>query len=389
MFQYSPTPIMLVSIETRTILAVNEAFSTITGYTAEEVVNIPDKLGFILESQETVDAILNTLKIEGRISGSEASYVTKTGQRGFVFLSAEAINIQGQRLFIINVIDITDRKEAQEAAQPHQQQLVQADKMASLGVLVSGIAHEINSPNNLIMFNASVLNKFWKGMKTSLLKENVQSIRVEAKTIPVKKSIEQIEKLMDDIEKGCDRIKNIIGDLKSFSRQEPSIVDEQVDLKQVVDSSCNIVGNLIKKSTDNFSITIDENFPMIKGNFQRIEQVLINLITNSCHALKSRNDAITIIGTVVSNENKMVIEVNDIGCGLSKEFHERVFDPFFSTKSEEGGTDLGLSVSFDIIRDHGGTLEFSSKENKGTSVRIILPSSTEKIVEKDYKVHAN
>ena len=177
-------------------------------------------------------------------------------------------------------------------------------------------------------------------------------------------------------ESAC-RIKRIVNDLKDFARQNPPAEIEPIDLNEAVKASIRLSSNAIKGATYHFSTELATNLPTLLGNLQRIEQVVINLILNACQALTDKNNSISIATYFDENRHACVIKVTDEGCGISKENLPHVTDPFFTTKRENGGTGLGLSVSIRIIRDYHGDIEFFSTPGKGTAVYVYLPVTKE------------
>ncbi|NIM17945.1 MAG: response regulator [Candidatus Aminicenantes bacterium] len=267
-----------------------------------------------------------------------------------------------------------ERKEAEEKERLHRQQLIQADKMASLGVLVSGVAHEINNPNNFIMVNTPILTKIWKTVDP-ILNDHYQS-RGDfyiAPRIKYSEMKENIPGIISGILEGAQRIDNFVRELKNFARPTPSTIDTKIDINKVIQASVTLLANLIKKSTNRFYTNYGENIPEIKGNFQRLEQVIINLLENSCQALQSKDQGI-VVSTQFDPGSKMVkIQVKDEGVGMTPETLEIIKNPFFTTKRSSGGTGLGLSISSKIIEDHQGTLEFESNPGGGTTAAVLLP----------------
>jgi polar amino acid transport system substrate-binding protein len=127
------------------------------------------------------------------------------------------------------------------------------------------------------------------------------------------------------------------------------------------------------KSTNHFSVTYGNNLPVLKGNFQRFEQVMINLIQNACQALPDNQKAIFVSTSYDEKKPSIVVEVEDEGTGITSEMLSHITDPFYTTKSDSGGLGLGLSISSRIVREHGGTLTFTSEPGKGTKAEIVLP----------------
>lgn len=267
-----------------------------------------------------------------------------------------------------------ERKEAEEKERFHRQQLIQADKMASLGILVSGVAHEINNPNNFIMVNAPILLKIWKTVEP-ILRDHYQS-RGDfyiAPRIKYSEMKDNIPGIISGILEGAQRIDNFVRELKNFARPTPSTIYTKIDINKVIESSVTLLANLIKKSTNRFHTDYGENIPEIKGSFQRLEQVIINLLENSCQALLNKDQGI-VVSTQFDPGSKMVkIQVKDEGIGMTAETLENLKNPFFTTKRSSGGTGLGLSISSKIVEDHQGTLEFESIPGGCTTAAVLLP----------------
>lgn len=272
------------------------------------------------------------------------------------------------------ITDISEYKSAQEEARQNQQRLIQSDKMNSLGLMVSGVAHEINNPNNLIMLNADVMDTFWKHMRP-VLREHVEAHPDwKLAGIPYGTAEGKYETLLAGVMGGSKRIKRIVESLKDFARIDRGDVSEAVDLDQVVEASVGIVENIIRKSTDHFSLERGGGLPRVQGNFQKLEQVVINLITNACQALDSRSKSIRIATWHDAEAGWVGVRVEDEGKGIPPENLGKVTDPFFTTKRDMGGTGLGLSVSYGIIREHRGRMEISSDLARGTRVEIRIPA---------------
>jgi PAS domain S-box-containing protein len=270
--------------------------------------------------------------------------------------------------------NITSIKEAEERDRLHRQQLIQADKMASLGILVSGVAHEINNPNNFIHLNGEILSKVWNDL-TPVLKEYYERHGdFSLSGIPYTKAHEKIRGLITGISEGAIRIEKIVDSLKTFTRQDSGDMDANLKINEVVESALLIVNNLIKKSTNHFTAAYGTGIPPVRGNFQRMEQVVINLLANACQALPDRGRAIRIATGFDREANTVTITVEDEGIGISPEDMPHIMDPFFTTKRNTGGTGLGLSISYNCVKEHGGELVLFSEQGKGATATITLPA---------------
>lgn len=269
--------------------------------------------------------------------------------------------------------DITNLKRAETAAEIRKRQLIQADKMASLGILVSGIAHEINNPNNFIMLNVQLFSNIWKDITPILDEYSKNNGDFVVAGMLYERSKEKILQSLDGISKGSERIQNIVKNLTDYARADSGSLNEHVAINKVVEMAILITSNLIKKSTNNFKIQYGKNIPIIKGNMQQLEQVVINLITNACQSLPNNSAAITVSTYYNPQVNKVRIKVEDEGIGIKEHDLKYIMDPFFTTKRNMGGTGLGLSISDNILRSHGGKLTLQSTPGKGTIAKASIP----------------
>jgi polar amino acid transport system substrate-binding protein len=269
--------------------------------------------------------------------------------------------------------DVTERKQIEEQAKVHQQQLMQAGKMVALGTLVSSVGHEINNPNNFIMLNAPLLKEAWEHV-LSILDEYYEKDRdLAIGSVRYAEMRDRIPRLLAGISDGSKRINQIVEDLRGFLRRDASDMNQSVDVNAVLRSAISLLSNTINKSTSHFSVSYGEKLPVLKGNFHRLEQVIINLIQNACQSLPDTRRGIFLSISYNEKTSCVVVKVQDEGVGIPPETLPRIADPFFTTKSNSGGIGLGLSISSRIIKEHGGTLVFASEPDKGTIAEITLP----------------
>jgi polar amino acid transport system substrate-binding protein len=261
----------------------------------------------------------------------------------------------------------------EEQAKIHQQQLMQAGKMVALGTLVSSVAHEINNPNNFIMLNTPLLSEAWEGVLPILEEYYEKNGNFAVGGMKYTEMRDSIAVLFSGIRDGSRRIKQIVEDLKDFVRRDTTDMSQSVDMNAVLRSATSLLSNTIMKSTNHFSVAYGENLPRLKGNFQRFEQVMINLIQNACQALPDNRKGILVSTSYDEKKASIMVEVEDEGTGIPSEMLTHITDPFFTTKSDSGGLGLGLSISSRIVKEHGGTLTFTSEPGKGTRAKIVLP----------------
>lgn len=254
-----------------------------------------------------------------------------------------------------------------------QQQLIQADKMASLGVLVSGVAHEINNPTGLLLLNLPVLDEAWQDSRSHLENHYQENGDFNFGGLKYSRLRDEIPLMINEMHDGAKKIRNIVEDLKDFARHDNAAEGEIIHLNHVAAAAIRLVENSTRKATNHFSVKYADDLPKIHANGQRIEQVIINMILNACQALNSKQDTIHIETKHEPEKNQVSLTIRDSGCGIDEENMLRITDPFFTTKRELGGTGLGLSVSASIIKAHNGILHFDSKIGIGTTATLTLP----------------
>jgi polar amino acid transport system substrate-binding protein len=247
------------------------------------------------------------------------------------------------------------------------------DKMASLGILISGVAHEINNPNQFVMANLALLSDAWESAKPileSYYRENGDFLLGDMNYSEMR---EQIQEMFSEILGGCQRIKYIVHELRDLARQRPADMTETVEINSVVESAVTLLTNMIGKSTDHFSVHYGRNLPKLKGSFRRLEQVVINLIQNACQALRDPQESIAVTTFYDENEGAIILKVQDEGAGMPEDALSHIADPFYTTRRDSGGTGLGVSISTSIVSEHAGILEFDSEPGKGTTATVTLP----------------
>jgi PAS domain S-box-containing protein len=269
--------------------------------------------------------------------------------------------------------EVERRKAAQEAAERSRLEMVQAEKMIALGTLVGGVAHEINNPNHFIMLNMPLLRDAWQDALPILDAHADQDTGFRLANVPYRRMRDEVTKLISEVHKGAERIKRIVDELRSYSRQQSHGSMGPVNVNDVVDSALLLLASPIRQATNHFVVTLGKSLPMTFGNGGRLEQVVINLIQNACQALTDRDRKVEVRTSYDATSNCVLIDVIDEGKGIRPEDLPHVTDPFFTTKRDVGGTGLGLAVSARIVAEHNATLDFASAVGKGTTARLTLP----------------
>lgn len=257
--------------------------------------------------------------------------------------------------------------------QQTQRQLLQSEKMAAVGQLAAGVAHEINNPIGYVLSNINALSGYVNDLlrlirtyeKAQLSTPELERLRRE---VDIDFLAEDIVSLIAESQDGIDRVKQIVHSLKDFSRADDAGECVFSDLQQCLESTLNVVNNEIKYKAEvrrDFAV-----LPLVECRPSQINQVIMNLLINAAHAIRERGE----IGIRTSvHENGALIEISDTGEGIAREYLDRIFDPFFTTKPVGHGTGLGLSLSYGIVRDHGGWIKVDSVIGEGTRFRVWLP----------------
>ena len=256
-----------------------------------------------------------------------------------------------------------------------QEQALRTARLATLGVLSASIAHEINNPNNTILFNGPALQDIWQSMEPILRNNHPPVGTLNFGALSYEAVIERVPELLADITGCARRIQRIVTQLKFLVRKESGDMDEPVDLIAIIHDSVALLHHQIQKTTHRLSMDLDKEIPQGTGNAQQIEQVVINLILNALESLPDKSHGVTITLRAIRDGTCLMLMVADEGCGRTDETMRHILEPLFTTRSLSGGTGLGLAVSKEIIDRHKGTIRFESEVGKGTSVIVELPIS--------------
>lgn len=270
--------------------------------------------------------------------------------------------------------------------QKTQGQLIQQEKLASIGQLAAGVAHEINNPIGYVGSNINRLDEYFTDLQqivtetdkslASLPDEIAGSIRVEISKIKKRLDFdfltEDFSAVISDCREGIARVKEIVQSLKDFSHNVDEKDFSEVDINNAINTTLKVVNNEIKYYCD---VELDLKLDVkVSANVGQIHQVISNLVVNASHAMRETGKRGQLYIRTFSDDNFAVIEIEDTGGGIPEEIHTKIFDPFFTTKPIGQGTGLGLNISYDIIvNKHKGDLSFVSKLGVGTTFSIKLP----------------
>lgn len=278
------------------------------------------------------------------------------------------------RRFAVRAAAEMERLHAEQSSRLRQVQLSKAEKLASLNVLVSGLAHEINNPNNLIMFNSDLLERLFSEIQPLLDAHAEAHPDYRLAGLPYAEMRQEIAALFHGIQGGAERIRTLVAGLKDYARIEPSLRNEEVDLNQVGQNALLTAGGRLRLATDEFHWLPASRPLQVLGNRLQLEQVVVNLLSNACDSLTQKSCSIVLrVGSDMASQRHW-IQVEDQGEGMTGDQVERLFDPFYTTKRSRGGVGLGLSISHSIVLAHHGQLEFESRPGQGTTATVFLPA---------------
>lgn len=388
--------IIMISDLNKKILFANKELEKITGILPEEYDNPYESAQVHPEDRELIDNVIKDL-LEGDKQHTgiiENRFIDKNGKVHWLSGIISKVKIDNQIYLQTITRDITEKKIIEQELEQHrnnlehlvkkrteelaaaneelistndellnqreelenvlenlkktQNKLIQVEKMASLGVLASGVAHEINNPLNFIKGGAFGIEQY--------INENMKEHK------------EELDPLIEGINIGIDRAANIVTSLSHYSRKNETRII-RCDVHKIIDNCLVILQNQIKSR-----IEVNKNYTtqdyVLLGNEGKLHQAMLNILTNAVQAIDKKGQIN--INTKIEN-NKFLIYVEDTGCGIKNENLTKIFDPFYTTKEAGEGTGLGLSITFNIIKDHHGTIDVSSELNNGTKIKIILP----------------
>jgi nitrogen-specific signal transduction histidine kinase len=259
-----------------------------------------------------------------------------------------------------------------------ERQLQQAQKMEALGTLVAGVAHEINNPLNLILYNLPLLQKTWADLLPVLTAHRHDEPEKKFGGFTYDFLQEHLPQLIADMEMAAQRMAKTVSDLKNFSRQSNISDQGPLDINAAVRNALRLSQSTLRKAGVAVRLGLAEDLPEITGNPHNIEQIVLNLVINAAQAIDHQQGEISIRTGVAFNDGRVWIQVSDNGRGVSPVIADRIFLPFVSDKQAQGGTGLGLSVTYSLVKAHGGDVAFESRPGGGTVFTVRLPSRLER-----------
>jgi PAS domain S-box-containing protein len=373
---------IVVADETGTITLFNPAAERIFGYSSAEVLGRPLDLlvpaDYLQAHRRGLERYVETRQPQLIGRPTEMTARRKDGAEFNLELSLSAIDVGGELQFLGSIRDTTERTRMRSA-------LVQSEKLASIGLLSAGVAHEINNPLAYVANNLVVLERDLKGLMTLLdhyekakdrlaevAPEVSQSVHALADEMDLPYVRENLGRVLTRTRDGVQRVARIVQNLRGLARTDRPKMEE-VALTDLVEMSLELVRGRLQRQ----GILLEQDFQVARLNCvpTQIGQVILNLMVNALQAIEAKKDAevgrIRIASRALPNE--VLIEISDTGCGIDSQDLPRLFDPFFTTKPVGEGTGLGLSITHGIITGHGGRIEVTSVSGEGSCFKIYLP----------------
>jgi PAS domain S-box-containing protein len=359
---------------TTEILDANPAAMKLHGQSREELLRGGLALFVPPEDLPWFSSAIAGIRPGAGLNVDRATHVRGDGARIVVSVRGHSIRLRDGEVAFCSFRDITARIRMEEEAKVHQAQLIHANRMASLGTIVSGVAHEVNNPNNLIMFNAPMILSAWEDAVPVLEAFFRENGDFSLGGLPYSEMREVVPRLARGISDASLRIKGIVGNLKDFSRQDRTKGHAPVRINDVARTAIAILNHEIIKATHRFEAEFGEGIPPVSGSSQELEQVMINLINNAIQALPSSRHGLAVKTLRNPGTGEVEVHVADEGVGMAPDVLKRISEPFFSTRLDSGGLGLGLSICRSIVEGHRGTLTFESEVGKGTRAILRLPA---------------
>jgi histidine kinase len=350
-FNTIPNPVFVLDAETLKILDCNDSVSHVYGFDKEKILFTSFLDLFEKDERKRQQHKLKTVNVIDR-----ARHIRKDGKTIYVNIRVSSSEYMGRKVFLVTTSDITMRLIAE-------QQVIQASKMATLGEMATGVAHELNQPLSVIKTASSFLRR------KVLDKEQIPD--------------DTLATMAGEIQSHVDRASNIIAHMREFGRKS-EVAREKVQINDVLKRAHQFFTQQLKLREIEVTQEFDEDLPHILADPNRLEQVFINLLINARDAIENkweqgvpRNERKKITLKTGMKDGMITAEVSDTGTGIPSNILDKIFDPFFTTKKAGKGTGIGLSISYGIVQDYDGTIKVKTEEGEGSAFIVQFPLSEE------------
>lgn len=339
-----PVAVFIAGLEDGVIRYASPAAAELWGVEPDSLIG-EDVRRFYVNEEDRLEAV-RVFERDGELDGFETEYRRVDGTVIPIEMTSHSIHYQGEPCCITGIVDLTERKAAEQQINRQREQLYQSEKLNALGALLAGVAHELNNPLSVLVGQAL------------LLKETTDD--------------PAITKRADKIGKAADRCSRIVKTFLSMARQSAPQLAE-VDMNEVVDAALEITAYPLRTAEISIEIKRQDELPAIWGDADQLGQVIMNLIVNAQHAMAAHSHPRRLTIASRSDDRDVYVEVSDTGPGIAPDVQARLFEPFFTTKEVNEGTGIGLSVCRGIVEAHDGCIEVESAPGKGARFTVTLP----------------
>jgi PAS domain S-box-containing protein len=363
--------------ENLTITFVSNRIKEITGYTPAQFTDDPafwqehihpDEQKEILKELKSATH-KGTYQFEYRFQAADGSYRWFSDHRHLI-----KPGNRSRRYMVGAWQDITEDRRVRQEGEFRMQQMIQSHKLKALGEVVTGVAHEINNPVSFIANNIPLLEEMWTAVEPILASDGASHPDWSDKGIGYVEVCTNMKEIIEEFKIASQRIKRVITGLKEFARVDETVQKKPIQIEEVIQGVLIIVGAQVRKTVSSIDLYIDSCLPTIQGHFQKIEQVIANLLINAHQSITpDRKGRIIITARNIERLNSLLIEIEDNGIGMKKEVLDHIFEPFFTTRRDREGTGLGLSISYGLIKEHRGIIGVTSRPDIGSRFSIYLP----------------
>jgi PAS domain S-box-containing protein len=370
----------IVSIDTRgCIVAWNAGGAKMFGYSPHEVIGrnlaILWPADFSDAQSAAITEFLTIPHDDPGPAAREFRGVRKDGLALPLEVSLSAWTTQEGRFATAIFRDITQRRQLEERARQQELQLIQANRMAVLGRLISSVTHEISNPNQAILHNARFLSTVCPGILDGCHESTAGSTGSGLGGYSFDELRREIPDKAHEIQESAQRIGRFVEELRHFYLPRASEVDARFDINAAVHRALRLLRPQIGERCRRFSVNLGSGLPPARGDAQRFEQVVINLVANALEALPDPDRTVR-VATSVGGISGLVLLVEDQGVGIAAQDLARVREPFFTTRQASGGSGLGLAITVSLLEEMGGTLDLESDPGKGTRATVRLSASS-------------
>ncbi|MFY9288721.1 MAG: ATP-binding protein [Alphaproteobacteria bacterium] len=356
-----PVPVMIVSLRSQIVLYASPGAEQLLGSPQTKLLH--DFIDRFIPDVDARQQILEAMSKGNEVNLKEVSIERGDGSKLDAALSARRISYQNEDAMVIGLYDLSERKRAEAQIARQQEALQQSEKMAALGGLLAGVAHELNNPLSVVVGQATLL------MEGS----------------PEPKIIARGEKIF----KAADRCSRIVKSFLALARRKPP-ERKQIKLNEIVNSALELLGFQIRTGEIDIQLELDAELPEITGDGDQLTQVITNLVLNATQAMEGWQGKKRItIRSWHTQDHHVMLSVTDTGPGVPQDLRTRVFEPFFTTKSSKGGTGVGLSLCLNIVASHEGQMLLEDNPGGGASFIISLPMSEAAVEQQDPQSQAS